>query len=362
MSPESDVLNYFVPNAILSEIFSKLLALEDVCNFDSAICNKSRRPLFLKSIRSSIFMGSKEHNLSSHAILWINYRSIDIENLKCEKVSYEVAVEISRFGSSLNWLSIKDGYLTDRNMAQIVEGCPNLHTVEILHCWNLTGVSVFRIVVGCDDLQTLALNIFKDVSDVNMFSFFKRCPNLRSLDLTHKKGSWPSSTERSMINTDKIVIQVAENCPNLENLNLKSSWEITDIGIVGLAEGCPNLQTLNLSACDITDMSIISLADLCPNLLILDLSNFGETCSHITDMSLIRLAERCTDLDKLDIYGCENITDMGLQRMAEIWPPSKKLYLYGYAKSRTDMQTEIVDSIKDTIILKHPSQLLNEGY
>jgi hypothetical protein len=39
MASKFDILDFFVPNAILSEIFSQLLSLEDICQFDSAISN-----------------------------------------------------------------------------------------------------------------------------------------------------------------------------------------------------------------------------------------------------------------------------------------------------------------------------------
>jgi hypothetical protein len=34
ISLQSDVLGYFMPNAILCQIFTSLLSLEDICRFD----------------------------------------------------------------------------------------------------------------------------------------------------------------------------------------------------------------------------------------------------------------------------------------------------------------------------------------
>lgn len=109
MSSKADVLGYFVPTALLSQIFSTLLSLEDICRFDSAICNKIKRLLYLECIQSAscICVGEKDQDLSSNAISWLRYRSIKIRHLKCSRINDDIAIKIGAFGSCLRLLSIR---------------------------------------------------------------------------------------------------------------------------------------------------------------------------------------------------------------------------------------------------------------
>jgi hypothetical protein len=122
MSSKSEVLGYFIPATILSELFSELLSLEDVCRFDTAICNKKKRPLFLECVSSEscLFLGDSDQDLSCNAISWLKNRSIGIKHLKCSHITDDVAVKICSIGSCLHWLSIRDGNMTDKNMIKII--------------------------------------------------------------------------------------------------------------------------------------------------------------------------------------------------------------------------------------------------
>ena len=70
------------------------------------------------------------------------------------------------------------------------------------------------------------------------------CPQLRSLNL-----SCCSQV------TDVGITKIGEGSPQLQSLNLSGTYEcrmkITDIGILKIAQGCPQLQSLDLDACQI---------------------------------------------------------------------------------------------------------------
>jgi hypothetical protein len=133
MSVELDVIGCFLPNIILSQIFSEYLSLLDVSRFDSAICNKNRRPLYLECIgsESCIFLGEKDRDISSHAISWLKFRSIELRHLQCGRVTYDTAVDIGCIGRNLYSLSINDELMVNTSVAKIVEDCPNLQHIEL---------------------------------------------------------------------------------------------------------------------------------------------------------------------------------------------------------------------------------------
>jgi hypothetical protein len=284
MASEFDILGLFVPNAILSEVFSQLLLLQDICQFDSAICSKNRRNVFLEFIRSEccIFLGDKDRTFNSNAISWLHIRSLKIRHLKCDLITDDISSKIGDMGCCLHWLSLKDGDLKEENVITIIDSCPNLQSVELSRSLgssssnvNITDSSIIRIVERCPHLHSLNLAGISHITDTSIIRVAERYPNLVSLSLIG-----------SFLITDKSVIKIAEICANLYSLKLKGCTLITDRSIVRIAEKCPNLHYLNLRGCHhITDTSIVGIAEGCPNLHRLDLLH----CARITTASVVRL-------------------------------------------------------------------------
>jgi len=98
--------------------------------------------------------------------------------------------------------------------------------------------------------------------------------------------------------TDKSIIELAENCLGLTEINLTDCHNITDTSVIALAEHCPELMKIFLDYCyKITDNSIIALAQGCQGLIEICLSD----CKNITDISLIALAMNCLKLEYIDL-------------------------------------------------------------
>jgi Leucine-rich repeat (LRR) protein len=271
----SDILGYFVPDAILDQIFSTFLSLDDVSRCDMAICNQKKRLLFLKCLRSCIWNGNKDQDFSCNGISWIQSRSIKVRHLKCKQITLDMSVKISSFGGCLHWLSIQDKQDTPYNIYK--DNC------------------VSKIILGCPNLQYLNLSSLK-ITDVSIISF---CPNLKELNLSGN----------SCI-TDSSIIRIAEACQMLQKLDLSGNHRITDAGIDMIAEKCPMLQELNLysNRC-LTDDSIVRIAQKCPMLQKLDLSG-----NHlVTDDGIVRIADALPMLRILDLSGCYNITDVSVR-------------------------------------------------
>jgi hypothetical protein len=142
MSSPTDVLGYFLPNALLSQMFSELMSFEDICRFDSAITNKKKRMEFLDCIKSKycIWIGDKNQGFSSHAIYWLESRSINLRYLKCSQINDDIALKVGSFGSSLHWLSLgnyevrnqKGRDIKEMGIVRLAEGCTNLRSCHIV--------------------------------------------------------------------------------------------------------------------------------------------------------------------------------------------------------------------------------------
>jgi hypothetical protein len=199
MSFESEIVGYYVPNIILSEIFSKLLSLQDICRLDSAICNTRRRPLFLGIIRSEscIFLGDRDWDFTFARLLlgtrqiqirqlkcdqkisWLSTQQIKIRHLKCCQMTDHLAIKISCFGSALHWLSIADSNMIDESLINITNGCPGLESVTLTGCVNISDRSIVKLAEGCLNLKSLDIVCCYRITEMGIIRIAERCRNLR---------------------------------------------------------------------------------------------------------------------------------------------------------------------------------------
>ncbi|XP_071737151.1 F-box protein SKIP1 [Rutidosis leptorrhynchoides] len=150
--------------------------------------------------------------------------------------------------------------------------------------------------------------------------------------------------------SDRAISLVAERCPNLKVLSIKSCPNVTDESMVKLASGCPKLTELDISYCyEISHESIVMLGRKCTNILVLkrNLMNWLDPSQHIgivptsylnacpqdgdseaaaigslmpqllhlelrfsklTARGLGLITEGCKNLEYLDLSGCVNVT------------------------------------------------------
>ncbi len=112
--------------------------------------------------------------------------------------------------------------------------------------------------------------------------------------------------------TDEILTMVADNCPNLTELDLRSCNKITDTAIGYLASKASRLISLNLFYCTkLTDTAIESLAAARLDLDTLDLT----FCHNITDKGIELIAKNLPNMAYLTLGSC-NITDIGVKLIA----------------------------------------------
>jgi hypothetical protein len=205
--------------------------------------------------------------------------ALSISALKCNEgldiIDIKKYVEESFFGLRTKFLTIRGWEITYSVLNALKHGLPNL---KILH--------VHTTLPPTDEF---ILNVAQ------------KCPLLTELDLR-----WCETI------TDISMVALARGCPGLTCLKMAGCRNLTDTSMVAIAHGCPNLTTLRIWECPkITDLSIVEIAHGCPNIMMIDIG----LCWMLTDASVLVLENECPSLTKLCFYGCDNMTYTSTDRI-----------------------------------------------
>ncbi|XP_030459011.1 F-box protein SKIP1 [Syzygium oleosum] len=150
--------------------------------------------------------------------------------------------------------------------------------------------------------------------------------------------------------SDRALDLVAERCPSLQVLSIKSCQNVTDASMARIASRCTNLRELDISYCyEVSHESLVLIGRSCPNLKVLkrNLMNWLDPSQHegvvpegylnacpqdgdseaaaigkfmprlehleirfskLTARGLSSICDGCLDLVHLDLSGCANLT------------------------------------------------------
>jgi hypothetical protein len=260
MSFNIDNLFQLLPSDVMINLLTKWLNMRDVCIFDTAICNKKNRLIYLNYLKSNITIFDGIY-LNSNLICsnWIIAREISVKKLKYNSYYTFNAIDINI-------------------MKNIIKLSPKLQSYE-LNSYNYNNQ--FSLLNNDDYFSVISSN----------------CKQLRDLKF-YRCGI-----------TDKAIIKISENLLNLQYLNLAFCEYITDYSIVKIARNLTNLEHLDISGCvRITDIGLIKISENLAKLTDLHLN--GN--SKITDDSVIKIAENLKSLQHLNLLNCYKITDVGI--------------------------------------------------
>lgn len=113
---------------------------------------------------------------------------------------------------------------------------------------------------------------------------------------------------------NELVMSIAWKFKNLKSLVLRQDKpQLLDAAIEAIANNCHELQDLDLSKSNkLTDLSLYALGRGCPNLIKLNISG----CTSFSDFALVQLTSFCTKLKVLNLCGCGRAaTDRALEVM-----------------------------------------------
>ena len=149
---------------------------------------------------------------------------------------------------------------------------------------------------------------------------------MKSLDLSFTlltddhfgKAVLPKSLKELKLNacrelTEKTLVQIGDQCPELNRIDLYWNCVISDFGIKRLSK-CTKLDYVNLSGCKyLSDSSINHLTENCPDISVLNLTRM----EGITDKSIEYISDRTPKLKELYLYACAQISDKAFKYLSE---------------------------------------------
>eukprot|EP01006_Ploeotia_vitrea_P066618 TRINITY_DN95360_c0_g1_i1.p1 TRINITY_DN95360_c0_g1~~TRINITY_DN95360_c0_g1_i1.p1 ORF type:complete len:373 (-),score=148.00 TRINITY_DN95360_c0_g1_i1:52-1131(-) len=225
--------------------------------------------------------------------------------------------------------------LTDKAITHILDACPNLTSIRLYWCPQLTDDAMLAIARSqqAPRMQSINLSGVRHISNAAVAALAKACPNVHTLDLTRVEAL---ATEG--------MTAIGKHMPLLRDLRMYACAELTNAGLEAIARGCPLLQAIDITGAKlISDEAVVALARHCPQLNWLStmwcvslgtefvtrglavharrlewLSVHGNT--KLTDAHLEALGRTCAQLRMLDVHGCSGIQDRSLERMRRVFP------------------------------------------
>uniref|UniRef100_A0A8C6PEX2 F-box and leucine-rich repeat protein 2 n=1 Tax=Nothobranchius furzeri TaxID=105023 RepID=A0A8C6PEX2_NOTFU len=262
-----------------------------------------------------------------------NCRNIEVLNLNgCTKITDSTCLSLSKFCSKLKQLDLTScvsisnhslkalrysyetqfpSSLNDGALKHLQKHCPELTTINIQSCTQITDDGLVSLCRGCHKLQIICVSGCSNITDASLTALGLNCPLLKILEAA-----------RCSHVTDAGFTVLARNCHELEKMDLEECILVTDNTLVQLSIHCPRLQALSLSHCElITDDGIRALSSsTCgqERLTVVELDN----CPLITDVTLEHL-KNCHRLERIELYDCQQVTRAGIKRIRAQLPEIK---------------------------------------
>ncbi|XP_052780096.1 dynein regulatory complex subunit 6-like isoform X2 [Mya arenaria] len=213
----------------------------------------------------------------------------------------------------------------EKGVRALVEGpCgPRLREFNLTNCICVNDMTMVHIHKRCHNLTYLSLCFCEHLSEAGI-ELIGQIHSLTSVDISGcncgdqglaalGNNSRRDVTLSECVNiTDLGLQKFAQQCKNIERLDLSHCMQITDGAIKNLAFCCRMLNVLNLAGCKlVTDLSIQYLSGVCHYLVQLDVSG----CLLITDKALKYLRKGCKKLSLLILLYCKGVTKNSAQKM-----------------------------------------------
>jgi F-box and leucine-rich repeat protein GRR1 len=184
------------------------------------------------------------------------------------------------------------------------------------------------------------LNECSQITDSSILEFAQHCPNILEIDLhgCNKVTDAPISAlltkgqslrELRLALCDKITDHAFVSLPpgrtydHLRILDLTSCANLTDSAVQKIIDVAPRLRNLVLAKCkEITDTAVYAISRLGKNLHYVHLGH----CVNITDEAVKRLVTCCNRIRYIDLGCCQNLTDASVTKLATL-PKLKRIGL-----------------------------------
>ncbi|XP_064344436.1 F-box/LRR-repeat protein 15 isoform X2 [Camelus dromedarius] len=175
-------------------------------------------------------------------------------------------------------------WLSDDDLVPVLARNPQLRSVALAGCGQLSRRTLGALAEGCPRLQRLSLAHCDWVDGLALRGLADRCPALEELDLTACR----------QLKDEAIVYLAQRRGAGLRILSLAVNANVGDAAVQELARNCPELEHLDLTGClRVGSDGVRTLAEYCPALRSLRVRH----CHHVAEPSLSRLRKRGVDID-----------------------------------------------------------------
>lgn len=189
------------------------------------------------------------------------------------------------------------GLMDNRALITMSLNCPNLHSLSVPSCENVTDAGVVQLAgrlrkanLSCCGITDVSLRAFSssleyldiseaDVTDVGLCSLTINCPSLRTLE----------ADDCSRL-SDRSLLALATYCPQLRECTLTHSPKVTDTGVLALLKSCIKLEKLSVDDCQGVTGAILEAA--LPGIQRVDVWD----CRGIQPVDCVLVARRCLGL------------------------------------------------------------------
>lgn len=130
-------------------------------------------------------------------------------------------------------------WLSDEDLVPVLARNPQLRSVALAGCGQLSRRALGALAEGCPRLQRLSLAHCDWVDGLALRGLADRCPALEELDLTACR----------QLKDEAIVYLAQRRGAGLRSLSLAVNANVGDAAVQELARNCPELEHLDLTGC-----------------------------------------------------------------------------------------------------------------
>lgn len=277
-------MNLFVLSNYNVAYIISILDVQSLCAFDSAICNREYRELFLKSVRE---IKVHEHKAldgwlySISALKWIISRRYSPRDLQVvtgshylffDGIDFSILKSIGLQKSKFFMKSIhlpQSIQISDHDL-NFIHDCPQLTSIDLQGCQGITNAGLRLLGDACPQLESINLRNCRSFSDNGISDLARKCSKLKDVNVISCNTL-----------TDHSISILAQLCPLLQSIRLDHSRTITAQSMVTLGQECPQLQNITLNCCiNLTEDDLLILVKCCPNLKSITLSYSKQVSEH----------------------------------------------------------------------------------
>ncbi|XP_051167085.1 F-box/LRR-repeat protein 14-like [Leptopilina boulardi] len=247
----------------------------------------------------------------------------------CKQVTDTSVNRIAQYLKNLEHLELGGcGNITNTGLMLIAWGLKKLKKLDLRSCWHISDQGIANLAqlniplehLGLQDCQKLSDESLRYVSNglgktLKSINLSFSCITDSGLKHLAKMSELQELDLRSCDNISEIgMAYLAEGGSRISSLDVSFCEKIGDQALVHISQGLFNLKSLSLSACQVSDEGICKIAK---SLQDLETLNIGQ-CSKLTDKGLHTIADSMKHLKCIDLYGCTRITTHGLERIMKL--------------------------------------------